>query len=68
MPAAIPVTTPVLELTVATDVLPLLHVPPLVALLNVVVNPTQVLAMPVLAPGPVLTVTTVVLGHPDACV
>ena len=49
VPAATPVTTPVAEFTVAIPVLPLLHVPPLVALLNVVVLPTHTVAVPVVA-------------------
>lgn len=46
-PAVTPVTIPVLEPTVATPLLPLLQVPPTVALLKVVVLPTQAIAVPV---------------------
>ena len=47
VPAATPVTIPVL-FTVAIAVLLLLHTPPAVALLNVVVEPTQALVVPVI--------------------
>jgi len=60
VPAAIPVTTPVLP-TVATETALLLHVPPLVALASVVVLLMQVNAVPVIAAGLGLTVTTLVL-------
>jgi hypothetical protein len=47
VPVATPVTTPVPEPTVATDVLLLLHVPPEVASLNVLVEPpAHTLAVP----------------------
>lgn len=49
---------------VAIVVDPLLQVPPGVALVKVVVNPTQTLAVPVIAAGSALTVTTVVDVHP----
>ena len=42
VPAATPVITPVDELTVATDVLELVHVPPLTVELKVEVAPTQI--------------------------
>ena len=57
MPAAIPLTTPVPEPTVASDVLLLLHVPPVVASLKVVVEPIHTLATPVIDAGFGLTVT-----------
>lgn len=47
VPAVRPVTTPVPEPTVATAVLLLLHVPPMLALLSVVVLPIQAVAVPV---------------------
>ena len=61
MPADTPVTTPLL-LTVATAVLLLLHTPPTVALLKVVVDPTHALAVPVigLTVGYAYTVNTCV--------
>ena len=51
VPAATPVTTPVDELTVATAVLLLLHVPPVVASVNVAVFPTHALMVPPIAAG-----------------
>jgi len=61
VPADTPDTIPV-EPTVATDVLPLLHVPPVVVLFRVVVAPWHKLIVPVMAAtvGNELTVTTVV--------
>lgn len=41
MPGVIPVTTPVEEPTVAVDVLPLLHVPPGIELVSVIVAPAH---------------------------
>ena len=60
-PAAKPVTTPVL-LTDATDVVLLLHTPPLVASVSVVVKPAQTVDVPVMVPalGVALTVTAFV--------
>ncbi len=49
VPAATPVTTPVAVPTVAIPGLPLLHVPPLVALLSVVVLPIQTVDVPIVA-------------------
>ena len=76
-PADTPVTTPVVPPTVATSVLPLLHTPPLVTSLSVVVEPAQTTVTPVTAAGIGLTVigvTTkqpvgivyVIFGKPDA--
>lgn len=62
VPAATPDTTPELFI-VATEVLLLLHVPPVVASLSEVVDPTQTLVVPSIAPGSGFTVTTVVLKH-----
>jgi hypothetical protein len=64
VPADTPVTTPVVKSTVATDVLVLVHVPPVVALLSVVVDATQVNSVPVMEAGGGLTVTTAVARHP----
>ena len=60
-PKETPVTTPVL-LTVAIAELLLVHVPPLVALVRVVVEPTQVELIPAIAAttGAEVTVTVVV--------
>ena len=52
VPAATPVTTPVPEFTVATAVLLLLQLPPLVPLLvNVVVDPAQTVEEPLIVPA-----------------
>jgi hypothetical protein len=58
VPAAMPVTTP-LVLTVAIPAAPVLQVPPLAKLLNEVVLPAQIVAVPVIVPasGSGLTVT-----------
>jgi hypothetical protein len=58
VPALLPVTTPVPELTVAMAVALLLQLPPDVALERVVDNPMQVVATPVFAVNVALTVTT----------
>ena len=60
VPPVTPVTTPVDELTVATAVVPLLQVPPLVASLSVVVAPAHATAVPVIANGNGLTVIVLV--------
>ena len=64
VPAVRPVTTPVETPIVATPVLPLVHVPPLVASVRVVVAPTQALSVPPMAAGLAFTVTTVVTRQP----
>ena len=48
-PVATPVTTPLDEPIVATDVVPLLQVPPEVALPRVVVRPMHTFGVPVIA-------------------
>ena len=63
-PTATPVTIPLEEPTVAIPVLPLLHVPPVVASLNVVVAPVQADAAPVMDEGNALTDTSVVVLQP----
>ena len=65
VPALMPVTTPVPDTTVAIAVLLLLHVPPPVALANVVVEPSHTLAVPVFAAGPDVTFTVCVREQPD---
>ena len=65
-PAATPVTTPVVEFTVAKEALLLLHVPPTVASLSVLVKPIHALAVPVMDAGNGLTVIIVVAVHPVA--
>jgi hypothetical protein len=47
-------------LIVATPVLPLVHVPPLVDELKVMLLPIHIAVEPVIAPGAVATVTTVI--------
>ena len=61
VPPVLPVTTPVTVFTVATVVLLLLHAPPVVPLLNVVVRPEQTEVIPDIAVGNGLTVTVVVV-------
>lgn len=68
MPAVTPVTMPVPEPTVATPVLALLHPPPVVASLNVVVCPAHTLSVPVIVAGRGLTVTVTKALQPDAAV
>ena len=58
MPPAIPVTVPP-ELTVAIEVLLLLHTPPLVASVNVDVCPAQADAVPLIVAGELGTVKSV---------
>lgn len=62
LPELTPDTIPVAEPTVATDVLLLLHVPPLTALPSVELPPTHTLDVPVIVPadGALFTVTTAV--------
>jgi hypothetical protein len=55
VPTATPVTTPAV-LIVAIEVLPLIHVPPDVASVKVLVPPTVVVVMPPIAAGAGLTV------------
>ena len=68
VPAATPVTTPEDALTVATPVLELVQLPPETVELNVEVEPTQTLVLPLILPavGNALTVTVrvaVAFGH-----
>ncbi len=60
-PVAKPETTPVILFTVAIAGLLLLHIPPGVVFDKTVVDPTQVLADPEIAPGAASTVTCNVL-------
>jgi hypothetical protein len=64
VPAATPVTTPDAEPMVATLVVPLVQVPPDVALVNVLVLPTHTDSEPLIAPGNALTVTILVAAQP----
>lgn len=68
MPADTPVTVLVDVFTVATDRSLLVQVPPLVALFRTLVFPSQAFVVPVMAAGPVATVTKVVVVHPLAVV
>jgi hypothetical protein len=63
VPGVNPVTTPV-ALIVPAAVLLLLHVPPVVALLNEVVVFIQIFVVPLNAPGEALTVATIVRVQP----
>jgi hypothetical protein len=59
-----PVTTPVPLTTVAIVVLPLVHVPPVVPSVKVIVEPTQNGEDAGIVAGVVLTVTIVVVEQP----
>jgi hypothetical protein len=63
-PGATPVTIPLTKPTVATEGLALVHVPPGVASFNVVVEPTHVCVVPVMAAGMGFTVKVVAVVHP----
>ena len=65
-PGEMPLTTPVPEPIVAMAGLLLLHVPPVVALLRVVVKPGQTLVVPVIAVGNGFTVNVTVFRQPVA--
>jgi hypothetical protein len=64
VPATIPVTTPVIELTSAISGEPLIHVPPGKPLFRAVVAPTQTSSVPKMSVGLGLTVNTIVLLQP----
>jgi hypothetical protein len=64
VPAATLVTTPVVEPTVATLPLPLVHVPYDIALPRVVADPWHIANEPVIAVGAIFTVTTAVAVQP----
>lgn len=64
VPVFMPVTIPVVLPMPATTVLLLIQVPPGTGLLNVVVIPTQMVAVPVIAPGMGLTVAIFVTLQP----
>jgi hypothetical protein len=68
-PAATPETTPLTEPTIATEVLPLLHVPPTDASDRVAVNPIQYTEVsPPMGAGNGSTVTVVTAIHPEGAV
>ncbi len=60
VPAATPDTTPDVELTLAVPDALLVHTPPVGDEDNVVVDPTQTVAVPDIVPGNAFTVTTLV--------
>ncbi len=64
VPGDMPTTTPVDASMVATDVLALFHVPPLIALESVVVAPWHTCDEPVMPAGNEFTVTTVLVKQP----
>ena len=66
VPGVTPLTTPLVEPTVATAVLLLLHVPPLTASANVVFAPTHADTVPVMLAGATFTVIVAVVldKHP----
>jgi hypothetical protein len=64
VPDEMPDTRPVAELMVATPVDTELHIPPVVAELRSAVLPTHIESGPVIAPGVVPTVSTVVVRQP----
>jgi uncharacterized membrane protein len=64
VPALTPVSVPLVASILATEVLPELHTPPPVALLNEVVLPIQTFAVPVIFEGLALTFSTALLTHP----
>lgn len=65
LPAVMPLTVPVVAPTVATDVLLLVHVPPGVAFVKVVVEPIQTdEERGLMAGGAAMTVTGFVTEHP----
>ena len=64
MPAATPVTMPVVALTVAFVGERLVHVPPGALLVSVMVWPTHTTEGPPMEPGVPVTVTILVAVHP----
>ena len=54
VPTETPLTTPVVEPIVPTDVLLLIHVPPVVASVNVIEEPTHIMEDPIIEAGGVL--------------
>ena len=65
IPAAMPAASPEEEPMVTMDVLLLLHVPPVVASVNSVVSPTQIVSNPAIAGGRGVTVAIVVVAQPE---
>lgn len=65
VPALTPLTMPVPEPTVAIAVLLLLHAPPVIVSLSVVVAPTHAVADPVIVGGNAFTVTAFIALQPE---
>jgi hypothetical protein len=65
VPPLTPLTTPVEDTTVATDVLLLLHVPPDAVFVNVVVDPSHTVNVPPMVPGVGVTLTAWVEAVPQ---
>jgi hypothetical protein len=68
VPPAIPITTPVFRSIAATAELLLLQVPPRAELVNVAVEPSHIVAAPVIAPVSGVTDTVIVAGVPQPVV
>ena len=68
VPAVLPVATPVPDTIEATTGLPLVHAPLGVALLRVLVTPSQKVSRPVMGDGRGRTVKVVVVIQPAAVV
>lgn len=66
MPAVTPVTMPVVLFTVAIAVLPLLHTPPVVGLVSVVVVPAHKPAVPLMAPTALMVIVRIAAQLPVA--
>lgn len=64
MPPVTPSTSPVSEPTVATAVLLLLQLPPVIEFTSVIVAPLHTVVGPVIGPGARFTVTTAVTKQP----
>ena len=64
LPRLDPVTTPDDEPTLATEVLLLVHVPPVMVSENIVAEPTQTFVAPVITEGFGSTVTILLIVHP----
>ena len=60
VPAVIPVTTPEREPTVPTERLPLLQVPPAVALVSVILLPAHTVAVPAIGDNGLFRITDTV--------
>src|SRR5947209_4732202 len=68
LPAATPLSMPVPDPMVAVPVLTLVHVPPEVASVSVVIPPTHATGVPVIAAGTALIVSVAVLKQPPGIV